>query len=158
MIKDLPKQCDIGTKKSPKGFALTWKGYKLHAAIDDHCIPVAAILSSASMHDSQAAIPLGTKADCITKNFYDLMDAAYDVEEIHLHSKSLGHVPIIGRRGVRVKPEEVDAEEKARTVLRWASAVDIRYKKRAPAERFNALLKENYMGASVCYVIENTPR
>ena len=151
MIRDLPKQCDIGTKKSPKGFALTWKGYKLHTAIDDHCIPVAAILSSASMHDSQAAIPLGIKADCVAKNFYDLMDAAYDTEEIHLHSRSLGHVPIIGQRGVRVKPEEVHAEEKARTVLRWEPAEDIRYKKRAPAERFNALLKENYMGTSVRY-------
>jgi hypothetical protein len=151
MIRDLPKQCSIGTKKSPKGFAFTWKGYKLHTAIDDHCIPVAAILSSASMHDSQAAIPLGIKADCVAKNFYDLMDAAYDTEEIHLHSKSLGHVPIIGQRGVRVKPEEVHAEEKARTVLRWEPAEDIRYKKRAPAERFNALLKENYMGTSVRY-------
>jgi hypothetical protein len=151
MIQDLPKQCDIGTKKSPKGFALTWKGYKLHTAIDDHCIPVAAILSSASMHDSQAAIPLGIKADRVTKNFYDLMDAAYDVEEIHLHSKSLQHVPIIGRRGLRTKSEEVEAEEKAKATLRWEPAENIRYKKRAPAERFNALLKENYMGTSVRY-------
>ncbi len=151
MLRDLPKQCDIGTKKSPKGFALTWKGYKLHTAVDDHCIPVAAILSSASMHDSQAAIPLGIKADGVVKNFYDLMDAAYDTEEIHLHSKSLGHVPIIGRRGMRTKSEAVEAEEKARTVLRWEPAEDIRYKKRAPAERFNALLKENYMGTSVRY-------
>jgi hypothetical protein len=151
MVGDLPKQCDIGTKKSPKGFALTWKGYKLHAAIDDHCIPVAAILSSASMHDSQAAIPLGIKADSVAKNFYDLMDAAYDTEEIHQHSKSLGHVPIIGRRGVRTKPKEVEEEEKARVALRWEPAETIRYKKRAPAERFNALLKENYMGTSVRY-------
>lgn len=151
MIRDLPKQCDIGTKKSPKGFALTWKGYKLHTAIDDHCIPVATILSSASMHDSQAAIPLGIKADRVVKNFYDLMDAAYDTKEIHLYSKSLGRVPIIGQRGVRTKSEAVQAEKKARAVLRWEPAESIRYKKRAPAERFNALLKENYMGTSIRY-------
>ncbi len=151
MIQDLPQQCDIGTKKSPKGFALTWKGYKLHAAIDDHCIPIAAIISSASTHDSQAAIPLGIKADEVAKNFYDLMDAAYDTKEIHLHSKALGHVPIIGRRGVRTKCKELDSEKKARAVLRWQPAEEIRYKKRAPAERFNALLKENYMGTSIRY-------
>ena len=151
MISDLPKQCDIGMKKSPKGFTLTWKGYKLHAAVDDHCIPIAAILSSASMHDSQAAIPLGIKADCVAKNFYDLMDAAYDIEEIHLHSKSLGHVPIIDQHRTRTNSKEVDAEEKARAVLGWIPAESIRYKKRAPAERFNAILKENYMGTSVRY-------
>jgi len=151
MIGDLPKQCDIGMKKSPKGFTLTWKGYKLHTAIDDHCIPIAAILSSASMHDSQAAIPLGIKADCVAKNFYDLMDAAYDIEEIHLHSKSLGHVPIIDEHRTRTNSKEVDEEEKARSVLRWLPAEKVRYKKRAPAERFNAILKENYMGTSVRY-------
>jgi hypothetical protein len=94
------------------------------------------------MHDSQAAIPLGIKADSVAKNFYDLMDAAYDTEEILLHSKFLGQVPIIGRRGERVKPEEVKAEGKARAVLRWALAEDIRYKKRAPAERFKHFSKK----------------
>jgi hypothetical protein len=151
MIGDLPKRCDIGMKKSPKGFTLTWKGYKLHTAVDDHCIPIAAILSSASMHDSQAAIPLGIKADRVAKNFYDLMDAAYDVEEIHQHSKSLGHVPIIDQHRTRTNSKEVDTEEKARSILGWIPAESIRYKKRAPAERFNAILKENYMGTSVRY-------
>ena len=106
MIKDLPKYCDFGTKKSPKGYALRWKGYKLHTAIDDNCLPVAIILSAASMHDSQAAIPLGIKADQVAKNFYDLMDSAYDTPEIHLHRKSLGHVPIIAQRGFRKNPRK----------------------------------------------------
>ena len=36
----------------------SWIGYKLHLDCIDGDIPVSAILSSASLHDSQAAIPL----------------------------------------------------------------------------------------------------
>ena len=95
MIKDLPKQCDKGMKKNAQGYALFWKGYKLHAAIDDNCVPLAAIISSASLNDCEAAIPLLAKTNQVATNFYDLMDAAYDHPEIKAHSISLGHVPII---------------------------------------------------------------
>ena len=36
----------------------SWTGYKLHVDVADGGIPVGAILTSASTHDSQAAIPL----------------------------------------------------------------------------------------------------
>ena len=53
--------------------------------------PVSAIVTSATLHDSQVAIPLASvTADRIT-HLYDLMDSAYDVPDIIDHSKALGH-------------------------------------------------------------------
>jgi hypothetical protein len=40
-------------------------------------MPIAARLSSASMHDSRAAIPLSLISAQRVTNFYDVMDAAY---------------------------------------------------------------------------------
>ena len=73
----------------------TWIGYKLHLDVADGQIPISCILTSASLHDSQAAIPLATVSAERTTNLYDLMDAAYDAQEIRDHSRSLGHVPLI---------------------------------------------------------------
>ena len=51
--------------------------------------------TSASLHDSQVAIPLATMTDARVTNLYDLMDSAYDAAEIREHSEALGHVAII---------------------------------------------------------------
>jgi hypothetical protein len=50
-LKDLPKHCNVGTKKNSKGYKETWIGYKLHLDCIDGDIPISAILSSASLHD-----------------------------------------------------------------------------------------------------------
>ncbi len=54
------------------------------------------MLSSASMHDSQAAIPLMqmNKANTFA-SLYNVMDAAYDAKAISDFSASLGQVAII---------------------------------------------------------------
>ena len=57
-FRDLPAQCDVGVKRNSKGFKESWRGYKLHVAASDGDIPVAMWLTSASLHDSQAAIPV----------------------------------------------------------------------------------------------------
>jgi len=57
MLADLPKVCDRGTKKNARGIRETWRGYKLHIDTADCGIPLSAILTSASLHDSQVAIP-----------------------------------------------------------------------------------------------------
>lgn len=57
-LKDLPTVCNVGTKQNSKGHKQSWIGYKLHIDCIDGDIPISAILSSASLHDSQAAIPL----------------------------------------------------------------------------------------------------
>ena len=82
MLDDLPTACDVGTKKNNKGYKDTWVGYKLHIDVADGQIPISGLLTSASLHDSQAAIPLATLSAERTTNLYDLMDAAYDAEQI----------------------------------------------------------------------------
>ena len=58
MLEDLPKVCDVGTKMNSKGYKKSWIGYKLHIDAADGHIPISCILTSASLHDSQVAIPL----------------------------------------------------------------------------------------------------
>ena len=56
-------------------------------------------LTSASLHDSQAAIPLATMTAGRVTNLYDLMDSAYDMSaEITAKSRALGHVPSADHR------------------------------------------------------------
>ena len=95
MLEDLPKPCDVGMKKNAKGLVEKWIGYKLHIDTADGGIPISCVMTSASTHDSQAAIPLGTLTARRVENLYDLMDSAYDSIEIWAHSISLGHKPII---------------------------------------------------------------
>jgi hypothetical protein len=103
MLKDLPTSCDKGAKKDSKGNIMYWTGYKLHLDTIDGGIPVSALVTSASLNDSQAAIPLATITGTRIINCYDLMDAAYDVPTIIEHSQSLGHVPLIDKNPRRNK-------------------------------------------------------
>ena len=57
MLADLPSACDVGSKKNSKGYKETWIGYKLHLDVACGQIPVSCVLTSASVHDSQVAIP-----------------------------------------------------------------------------------------------------
>jgi len=94
MLDELPKACNAGTKKNSKGYKETWVGYKLHLDVADGQIPISCILTSASLHDSQAAIPLASITAQRVTNLYDLMDSAYDAAAIHEHSRGLGHIPL----------------------------------------------------------------
>ena len=49
MLEDLPKVCDVGTKKNSKGYKESWIGYKLHIDIADGDIPISCILTSGSI-------------------------------------------------------------------------------------------------------------
>ncbi len=53
------------------------------------------MLTSASVHDSQVAIPLAQMTAQRVTSLYDLMDSADDAPQIHAFSAQLGHVPII---------------------------------------------------------------
>lgn len=85
----------VGVKKNAKGARQTWVGYKLHVDAADGGVPVSCLLTSASLHDSQAAIPLACLTAGRVDNPYDLMDAAYDADEIRAYSRDLGHAAII---------------------------------------------------------------
>ena len=54
MRTDLPTYCTVGTKRNAKGHTESWIGYKLHIDTADGDIPVTCLLTSASLHDSQA--------------------------------------------------------------------------------------------------------
>ena len=64
-------------------------------------LPVAAVLTSASLHDSQVAIPMMKMTTERVTYLYDLMDSAYDAQPRHDTSKTLGHVASIDRNARR---------------------------------------------------------
>jgi hypothetical protein len=149
MLSDLPSACDIGAKKNSQGNEQYWRGYKLHLDVADGQIPISAVLTSASVHDSQVAIPLMTLTSQRVTYLYDLMDTAYDADGIHAHSRQGNHVPIIaphGRRGTK-KPSQLPKvfPDKLAPQLTWAQQE--RYKVRTMSERVNARLKDEF-GAS----------
>jgi hypothetical protein len=149
MLSDLPRQCDLGAKTNSRGNEQYWCGYKLHLDVADGQIPVSAVLTSASVHDSQVAIPLMTLTSERVTHLYELMDSAYDADAIHQHSRQLNHVPIIAlhsRRGTK-KPSQLPKvfPDKPTPQLTWAQ--QDRYKTRTMAERVNARLKDEF-GAS----------
>ena len=58
LLRELPRDCDRGSKSNAQGYKNSWNGYQLHLDTADCGIPVSALLSSASMHNSLAAMPL----------------------------------------------------------------------------------------------------
>jgi hypothetical protein len=136
-LSDLPKACDWGAKYDSHGNKMTWRGYKLHIDTMDGDVPVSAYLTSASMHDSQAAIPLMQMSHERVVSLYDLMDSAYDAPEIREFSAKLNHVAIIDYNRRRGEAKELEPARK------------LRYNERSAAERVNSNLKDNYGGGNV---------
>ena len=149
MLADLPRRCDVGTKRNAKGHTTSWIGYKLHIDTADGDIPVACLLTSASLHDSQAAIPLAQITAQRVTNLYDLMDSAYDAPEIHATSRALGHVPIIDPNPRRGSKAAQEAEARAKRCANYQLAEQRRYNERSAAERVNGSLKDNYGACAV---------
>jgi hypothetical protein len=137
-LADLPRDCDWGCKKNSQGKVESWRGYKLHVDTMDGDLPLSWLVSSASMHDSQAAIPLAQMSANRVISLYDLADSAYDAPAIREMSVRLGHVAIIDynqRRGGE-KREFTPAEKN-------------RYKERSAAERLNSHLHDSHGGRHV---------
>ena len=151
MLDDLPRACNVGSKKNSKGYRETWVGYKLHLDVADGQIPISCILTSASLHDSQAAIPLARLTARRVTNLYDLMDSAYDARSIHEQIRGLGHIPIIDAHPRRdaAQKAELQAEEKRRKLLSYNYAEDVRYRERTTVERVNARLKDEFGGRMI---------
>jgi hypothetical protein len=136
-LADLPRGCDWGTKRDSKGKKQSWRGYKLHLDTIDGDIPISWLVTSASMHDSQAAIPLAQMSAQRVTSLYDLADAAYDAKEIRQMSERLGHVAIIDHNPRRGEKRE------------FAPAEAIRYRQRSSAERVNSHLHDNHGGRHI---------
>src|SRR5271165_576572 len=146
MLAELPTACDVGSKKNSKGYKETWIGYKLHIDVACGQIPVSCVLTSASVHDSQVAIPLMTMTGARVSYLYDLMDAAYDAAAIHDHSRTLGHAPIIDRnfRAQQEVKAEWEREVDRMKFIHMPDADDVIYDFRTMVERVNARLKDEF--------------
>ncbi len=84
-------------KKKSNGYKENWTGYNLYVDVNDAGYPLSAVLSSASVHDSLVVIPLMKMISAKVQYCYDLMEAAYDAEQIWKQSRELRYVAIIGR-------------------------------------------------------------
>jgi len=155
-VAGLAQQCSIGTKKSSKGHQQYWRGYKLHLDVADGHIPISTLLTAASVHDSQAAIPLMTMSTQRVTYLYELMDCAYDARAIREHSLALGHRPItdhpkrrrkVGERKVPLRKNSrswkrvIDTETRAEEMT-WAE--QDRFVERTMVERVFSRLKDEF--------------
>lgn len=145
MLEELPKQCDIGGKKNSQGNTEYWRGYKLHLDVADGQIPISAVLTSASLHDSQVAIPLAILTSQRVTYCYELMDSAYDAQHIRQQSSSMGHVAIIdphphASRELPFQPSGAPG---------LSPAQKQRYRERTMVERVNARIKDEFGGRTI---------
>lgn len=155
LLAELPRSCSLGVKKSSKGHLSYWRGYKLHLDVADGDIPISALLTSANLHDSQAAVPLMKLTSQRVTYLYDLMDAAYDAHAIRQHSVALGHQPIIDPvqryRTLRTKVPLRKNSHARKTVItlepihcELTPAEVIRFRERNSVERVNSRLKDHF--------------
>lgn len=136
-MAELPSACDVGTKIDSKGSKRYWVGFKLHADIGDGGVPLSVVTTSASVHDSQVAVPLMKMTAQRVESWYDLMDSAYDAKPIRELSRQLGHVPIIDSNARCGKSKRMEPDRNRR------------YNNRTSAERFNSRLKDDCGGRMV---------
>lgn len=151
MLEEIPTHCDLGRKVDSDGHNKSWRGYKLHMDIADGQMPISIVLTSASVHDSQLAIPLMTMSTARVTYFYDLMDTAYDADGIHDYSVQLDHVPIIAphtRRKVKMPPNLAEVFP-GKYTPQLSEAQKERYKERTMVERVNARLKDEFGGKQI---------
>lgn len=141
ILADLPAVCNFGTKKNSNGKTHTWKGYKLHVVANEYSIPIVAMVTSASVHDSLCAIPLIRETEQRVDGLYYLADKAYDSTAIRAEVKSHGKVPLIDFKNNR---------NGSATDEFIGNQVE-RYKKRTFVEGVFSNLKMNYLPNYILY-------
>lgn len=131
-LRELPTACDRGGKRNSKGYMHYWIGYKVHLDVNDVGLPISVVTTSASLHDSQVAIPLEKLTAQRVTSLYSVMDSAYEAGLIVQACQELGHVPIIDSQkchGVKKPFEPATAQ---------------RYKVRTTVERSYGRLKDEF--------------
>jgi len=137
MLMNIPTNATKGVKRNSQGFQVGWKGFKLHIDTADGGIPISCLLTSASMHDSGASVPLEMITNSRVTSLYTLMDSAYDAPIIRTHVEKYGKVAIIDSNPRRGEKIEFTTPQKER------------YKVRSTAERANARIKDDFGGRYV---------
>jgi hypothetical protein len=87
MLREIPTACEVGAKKNAKSHKTRWRGYKRYLDTADCGVPIAALLSSAFMHDALTAVPLSLISAKRVTNLYDVMDAGYCRLDVHEHCR-----------------------------------------------------------------------
>lgn len=138
-LLELASACDVGCKTDSKGNKNYWHGYKYHVRVAHGNLPLVAVTTAASVHDSQVAIPLMYLSDRLVTSFYELMDRGYDAKWIRRAAELAGHMPIIDyiRRRGQEHARELEPDRKEH------------YKGRSVVERFNGRLKDEFGGNQV---------
>lgn len=95
-------------------------------------IPLLCVTTSASLHDTQSAIPMMKRLAQSVTSLYDLMDSAYDALAIRQASEALGHVPLI------------DQNRRQGQKVSFSPCQGFRYAERSNAERGNSRLKDSF--------------
>jgi hypothetical protein len=141
-MRQLPTACNIGAKTASNGMTQYWRGYKLHLDVADGQIPITTLVTSANLHDSQAAIPMMLESSRRVTYLYDLMDSAYDAEAIRQCSERLNHVPIIEWKTRRQAETSLACRLKAQPEL--SPAERVRFRERTSVERVFGRLKDEF--------------
>jgi len=137
MVAELPTACDRGVKRNSKGYTESWNGFKLHVDVGDGQIPLACLLTSASVHDSQVSIPLTAMTYQRVTSLYELKDSAYDCHHLAAYGRCLEHVPIIDPNNRKGEKRELDPAQK------------VRFRERSTVERVFARLKDEFGGRTI---------
>lgn len=148
MLAALPQQCSLGVKRNSKGYQDYWRGYKLHLDVADGQIPISALLTSAHVHDVNAAIPLMTLTASRVDYCYDVMDSAYDADAVLDHIQAAGRVAVVQphpRRGTK-KPSALPKVFPRIPTPELCPAKQERFRERSSGERVNGRLKEEFGG------------
>ena len=145
MMLELPVRCSLGVKKSSRGHQSYWRGYKLHLDVADGQIPITALVTSASLHDSQVAIPMMQVTSKRVTYLYELMDSAYDADLIRQMSAELNHIAIIDPKSPQNQVTQLPARRKKKKEM--APAKKMRFRERTAVERVYSRLKDEF-GAS----------
>lgn len=157
MLSLIGTECNTSIKQNSKGNRYKWTGGKLHLSVVDGDIPITAIYSSASVHDSSLALPLICQSSQKVNYLYDLADAAYDTSIIKDYSKKQNHRPIIdinpkNSKKLKEKIALAKSEKKILQPLKLYNDSDDRhYNQRTSVERVNAYLKDSYGCSKIYY-------
>jgi len=108
----------------------------------DGQIPISALLTATSVHDSQVAIPLMEMSSKRVTYLYDIMDSAYDAATIRQASTDRRHQPIIHPNARPKSKTQLPVRVKPQPQLSPAQAE--RYKERTMVERVFGRLKDEF--------------
>ena len=150
MLSLIATRSDTSIKQNSKGNRYRWTGGKLHLSVVDGDIPITAIYSSASVHDSSLALPLIKRSSQKVNYLYDLADAAYDNKIIKSYSQKQNHRPIIDinpKNSKKLKAQIALAKSEKKILQPlgiYNDSDDRHYNQRTSVERVNAYLKDSY--------------